>query len=95
MKTIQDLEDIEGDKKVKVENAKLRGTTLTWWTSLQNERVARGLDKISNRDRMKTMVRSRFLQSDLAIQIKMRRNNLNQRDMDVMSYTEKFHTLSI
>ena len=25
----------------------------------------------------------------------MRRNNLKQRDMDVMSYTKKFHTLSI
>lgn len=44
---------------------------------------------------MKTMVRSQFLPSDLAIQIKMRRNNLRQRDLDIMSYTEQFHTLRI
>ena len=29
-----DLEDIEADKKVKVAKARLRGTTLTWWTSV-------------------------------------------------------------
>lgn len=37
-----DLEDIEADKKVKVEKARLRGTTLTWWTSVQNERERKG-----------------------------------------------------
>ena len=36
-----DLEDIEADKKVKVAKARLRGTTLTWWTSVQNEREER------------------------------------------------------
>ena len=41
------------------------------------------------------MVKQKFLQSDLAIQLKMRRNNLEQREMDVMTYTEKLHTLSI
>ena len=41
------------------------------------------------------MVRSQFLPLDLAIQMKMRRNNLKQRDMDIMSYTEPFQTLSI
>ena len=78
-----------------MEKAKLRGIALTWWKSLQNERMARGLDKISNWERMKIMIRSQFLPSNLAIQMKMRRNNLKQRDMDIMSYTEQFHTLSI
>ena len=41
-----DLEDIEEDKKVKVSKEKLRVIALNWWTSLQNERMARGLDKI-------------------------------------------------
>ncbi len=62
-----DLEDIEEDKKVKVAKENIRGTNLTWWKILQNKRVARGLNKISNWDRMKTMVRSQFLPSDLAI----------------------------
>lgn len=57
--------------------------------------IKRGLNKISDWERMKTMVRNQFLPSDLAIQIKIRRNNLKQMDMDVMSYTEQFHTLSI
>ena len=53
------------------------------------------MNKISDWDRMKTMVRSQFLPSDLAIQIKIKRNNLKQKDMDVMTYTKQFHTLSI
>ena len=36
-----DLEDIEADKQVKIAKARLRGTTLTWWTSVQNEREER------------------------------------------------------
>lgn len=29
-----DLEDVDGSKKVKIEKERLRGTTLTWWTSI-------------------------------------------------------------
>ena len=29
-----ELEDIDEDKKVKITKARLRGTTLTWWTSI-------------------------------------------------------------
>lgn len=36
-----DLEDIEADNKVKVAKARLRGKTLTWWTSVQNKREER------------------------------------------------------
>ena len=92
LKKYFDLEDIEADKKVKIAKAKLRGTALTWWTSVQKEREERGLNKISDWDMMKTMVRSQFLPSYLAIQINMTRNNLKQRDMDVMTYIEQFHT---
>ena len=52
-----ELEDIDEDKKVKIEKARLRGTTLTWWTSIQNGRIERGLDKISSWVRMKTMIK--------------------------------------
>ena len=89
------MEDIDEDTKVKIAKARLRGTTLTWWTSIQNGRIERRLDKISNWVRMKTMLKQQFLPSDLAIQLKIRRNNLKQREMDVMTYTERFHTLSI
>ena len=52
-----ELEDIDEDKKVKIEKARLRGTTLTWWSIIQNGRIERGLDKISSWFRMKTMVK--------------------------------------
>ena len=71
-----ELEDIDEDKKVKVAKARLRGTTLRWWTNIQNGRIERGLDKISSWVRMKTMVKHKLLPLDLAIQLKMRRNIL-------------------
>lgn len=72
-------------------------TTIYWLVegSCYRLYIKRRLNKILDWERMKTMVRNQFFPSDLAIQIKIRRNNLKQRDMDVMSYTEQFHTLSI
>ncbi|XP_059065001.1 uncharacterized protein LOC131857030 [Cryptomeria japonica] len=75
-----ELEDTDDDKKVKFAKA---------------ERIARGLNKITSWERMKEMMKAQFLPSHFAIQTKRMRQNLTQRDMDVMTYTEQFHKLSI
>ncbi|XP_059077971.1 uncharacterized protein LOC131876558 [Cryptomeria japonica] len=74
---------------------KLRGIALTWWTSLQNDRISRGLTRITNWARMKNLIKERFLPSDYSIHVKRMRQNLKQKDMDVMAYIEQFHKLSI
>ncbi|XP_059068481.1 uncharacterized protein LOC131858990 [Cryptomeria japonica] len=90
-----EYEDMNEDKKVKFAKTKLRGTSLTWWSSVQTERVERGMTKITTWNRMKAMMKDQFLPSDYAIQTKRLRQNLKQKDMDVMTYTKKFHKLSI
>lgn len=44
---------MDEEKKVKFAKTKLRGTTLTWWHDIHNERMARGLEKITTWARMK------------------------------------------
>lgn len=44
---------------------------------------------------MKGLIKDQFLPSDYTIHVRKMRCNLRQKDMDVMSYTEKFHKLSI
>lgn len=44
---------------------------------------------------MKGLIKDQFLPSDYTIHVKKMRQNLRQKDMDVMSYTEQFHKLSI
>ncbi|XP_059068278.1 uncharacterized protein LOC131858838 [Cryptomeria japonica] len=90
-----ELEDTNDDKKVRFAEAKLRGTALTWWSGVQVDRITRGLNKITSWERMKSMMKEQFLPSDFAIQTKRMRQNFKQRDMDVMTYTEQFHKLSI
>ncbi|XP_059064560.1 uncharacterized protein LOC131856697 [Cryptomeria japonica] len=90
-----EYEDMNEDKKVKFSKTKLRGTTLTWWSSVQTERVERGMSKITTWSRMKAMMKDQFFPSDYAIQTKRLRQNQKQKDMDVMTYTKKFHKLSL
>ena len=60
-----EFEEMDEERKVKFSKTKLRGTTLTWWTSFQNDRMARGLAKVSIWERMKSLVKEIFLPSDI------------------------------
>ncbi|XP_059064670.1 uncharacterized protein LOC131856766 [Cryptomeria japonica] len=90
-----EYEEMEDEKRVKFAKTKLRGTTLTWWKSLQNDRMSRGLTRITNWARMKNLIKEKFLPSDYSIHVKRMRQHLKQKDMDVMAYIEQFHKLSI
>ncbi|XP_059067895.1 uncharacterized protein LOC131858616 [Cryptomeria japonica] len=62
-----EYEEMEDEKRVKFAKTKLRGTALTWWTSLQNDRMCRGLTRITNWARMKNLIKEQFLPSDYSI----------------------------
>ncbi|XP_059070623.1 uncharacterized protein LOC131860256 [Cryptomeria japonica] len=90
-----EFEEMEEERKVKFAKTKLRGTALTWWTSFWNDRMARGLAKVSTWSRMKSLMKEQFLPSDYTIHVKRMRQNLKQKEMDVMAYIEQSHKLSI
>lgn len=65
-----EYEDMDEEKKVKFSKTKLRGTSLTWWSIVQIERLVRGMPTITTWSRMKAMMKDQFLPSDYAIQTK-------------------------
>ncbi|XP_057833404.1 uncharacterized protein LOC131044153 [Cryptomeria japonica] len=90
-----EYEEKEDDKRVRFAKTKLGSTSLTWWTSLQNDRMSRGLTRITQWARMKNLIKEQFSPSNYRIHVKRMRQNLKQKDIDVMSYTKQFHKLSI
>lgn len=57
--------------------------------------MKKGKSKINSWDKMVAKIKSQFLPSDYTIQTFRRLQNLKQKEMDVMAYTEEFHKLSI
>ena len=90
-----EFEDIDDSKKVKYAKTKLKGPALTWWNFVQEDRVKKGKPKLCSWDRMVEKVKAQFLPTNYAIQTFMKLQELKQREMDVMSYTEEFHRLCI
>lgn len=90
-----DFKEVLEDQKVKLAKTKLKGSALTWWNYTQLERLRRGKPKINTWDRMVAKVKAQFLPSDYEVQIFRRLQNLKQKEMDVMTYTEEFHKLSL
>lgn len=83
------------DKRVKLGKTKLKGTTLAWWSCLQDERVNDSKWKITSRERMKSRIKTQFMPMDYEVQMFKRLYNLKQRELDVGAYTEEFHKLSL
>lgn len=57
--------------------------------------MKKGKTKINSWDRMVSKVKGQFLPGDYAIQTFRKLQNRKQKEMDVMTYTKKFHKLSI
>ena len=77
-------------QKVKVTKSRLRGSTITWWKYVQDERVSEGKKLIANWKAIVTKLRENFLPEDYEIQLHKRRQGLKYKDMDVSSYIEEF-----
>ena len=85
-----ECEGISEAQKVKVAKSRLRGSALTWWKYLQDERVSMGKNPIANWSAMANKIKENFLPEDFEIQLHKKRQGLKQKDLDVTSYTEEF-----
>ena len=59
-----DYEEIEVDKKVKLEVTCLKGHTTLWWDSIHDERKKKNKVVIKSWDRMVSKMRGKFLPKD-------------------------------
>ena len=66
--------------KVKVEESRLRGSSLTWWKFIQIEREKEGKKPISTWKGMVAKVREAYMPDDYEIQLHKKRQSLRQRD---------------
>ncbi|GLJ41300.1 hypothetical protein SUGI_0854920 [Cryptomeria japonica] len=90
-----EYEEVEDTKKVRYAKIKLKALVLTWWNFVQEERVKGGKEKILSWDIMVSKLKAQFLPVDCVVQTFRKLHNLKQKDMDVMSYTEEFHKLTL
>ena len=59
-----DYEEVEEDKKVKLDVTRLKGHTTLWWDSVQAERKKKNKVVIKSRDIMVSKMRGKFLPKD-------------------------------
>ncbi|XP_059068990.1 uncharacterized protein LOC131859364 [Cryptomeria japonica] len=90
-----DFKEVLEDQKMNLAKTKLKGSTLTWWNCTQSDKMRRGKLKINNWDKMVAKVKAQFLLGDYEVQNFKRLQNLKQKEMDVMTYIEEFHKLSL
>ncbi|XP_059067541.1 uncharacterized protein LOC131858345 [Cryptomeria japonica] len=82
-------------QRVKLAKSKLKGPTLNWWNFLQNERLEEGKEVISTWTRMKAELKRQFVPDDYEVTLHKKLQNLKQKDLDVSSYTQEFHNLTL
>ncbi|XP_059067510.1 uncharacterized protein LOC131858325 [Cryptomeria japonica] len=82
-------------QKVKLAKSKLKGPALSWWNFLQNERLEEGKEVISTWTRMKAELKRQFVPDDYEVTLHKKLQNLKQKDLDVSTYTQEFHNLTL
>ncbi|XP_059067542.1 uncharacterized protein LOC131858346 [Cryptomeria japonica] len=82
-------------QRVKLAKSKLKGPALSWWNFLQNERLEEGKEVISTWTRMKAELKRQFVPDDYEVTLHKKLQNLKQKDLDVSTYTQEFHNLTL
>lgn len=90
-----ECDDTPESSKVKVAKSKMKGPTLSWWNFLQNERVENNKAPITTWKRMLAEIKKQFVPEDYEVALHKKLHNLKQKDMDVSTYTEEFHKLTL
>ena len=62
---------------------------------LENERLDENKEQISTWKKMKVEIRKQFIPEDYEVLVHKRLQNLKQRDLDVSTYTQEFHNLTL
>ena len=73
----------------------MRGAALNWWNFLQHERVENKKNPITSWKKMEVEVRNKFVPKGFEVTLHQKLQNLKQKDLDVSTYIEEFHKLSL
>ena len=75
---------------VNVEKDGLRGLTFTWRKFLQDEKEKKGKNPISTWKEMMAKIKEAYVLENYEIQLHKKRKTLEEKDLDVNSYTKEF-----
>ena len=67
-----ECEGVSKAQKVKVAKSRLKGSSLTWWKYVQDERINMGKNHIANWNAMVTKLKENFLPEDFQIKLRKR-----------------------
>ena len=62
---------------------------------MQNERLDENKEQIATWKKMKIKIRKQFIPEDYEVLVHKRLQNIRQRDLDVSTYTQEFHNLTL
>lgn len=87
--------EVQEEKRVNYAKARLKGSPLVWWNTMQDDTVATWKKKILSWDRMKIRLRDQFLPIDCEIWIYQKLQDLRKRDLTIITYTEELNKLTL
>ena len=90
-----ELNKVPKNDRLRIAKGKLRGSALSWWNYIQGERIQNNKSMISSWEVMKAKIKAQFLPADHEVQLFRKLQILNQREMDMNTYTEEFHRLTL
>eukprot|EP00253_Pinus_taeda_P018136 PITA_18136 len=90
-----EFEETSEDKQVRFATTKMKGHASLWWDSVQVERRRLGKQPIKKWARMEAKLKEKFLPKDYYIMLYRQVQNLKQRGMTVIEFTEEFYKLNL
>ena len=75
--------------------SRLRGSTLTWWKYLYEERKELDKRPIENWKTMTSKVKEQYLPNNYENQLHNKRKRLKEKGLDVETYTKEFQKLCL
>lgn len=86
--------NIEEDKKIKLVVLRFRIVVSAWWEQTVKNRAKFNKSPVRNWDKLKKLLRQRFLPSDFEGILFTQYHQCNQGNRDVSEYAREFHRLS-
>jgi retrotransposon gag protein len=87
--------DTQEDQKFKVAKVKLTKLAATWLEGIQRQRVREGKTKINTWEKLKKILRRKYVPSNYTQQLSMQWSTLSQGNKTVAQYIQEWERLSV